>query len=66
MKIPYDSGIHLKTNQKNPIAQLEYDKIMGNVMLLMNYPRLDIAYGVSQLCGYIHNPNQEHFNALTH
>ncbi|KAL0392700.1 UNVERIFIED_CONTAM: Retrovirus-related Pol polyprotein from transposon TNT 1-94 [Sesamum radiatum] len=33
-------------------------------MFLMNYTRPDIAYAVSRLSRYTHNPNKEHWNAL--
>ena len=33
-------------------------------MFLMNYTRLDIAYVVSRLSRYTHNPSSEHWNAL--
>ena len=33
-------------------------------MFLMNYTRLEIAYDVSALSCYSHNPNYEHWNAL--
>ncbi|KAL0285601.1 UNVERIFIED_CONTAM: Retrovirus-related Pol polyprotein from transposon TNT 1-94 [Sesamum angustifolium] len=33
-------------------------------MFLMNYTRPDIAYAVSRLSRYTHNPNNEHWNAL--
>ncbi|XP_060182404.1 secreted RxLR effector protein 161-like [Lycium barbarum] len=33
-------------------------------MFLMNYTRPDIAYAVSRLSRYTHNPSSEHWNAL--
>ncbi|KAL0345793.1 UNVERIFIED_CONTAM: Retrovirus-related Pol polyprotein from transposon RE2 [Sesamum radiatum] len=33
-------------------------------MFLMNYTRPDIAYAVSRLSRYTHNPNKDHWNAL--
>ena len=33
-------------------------------MFLLNYTRADIAYDVSRLSRYTHNPNSEHWNAL--
>ena len=42
----------------------EYAKIIGSVMFIMNYTRLDIAYVVSRLSRYTHNPNNEHWSAL--
>ncbi|KAL0352264.1 UNVERIFIED_CONTAM: Retrovirus-related Pol polyprotein from transposon TNT 1-94 [Sesamum calycinum] len=42
----------------------EADVILGSVMFLMNYTRPDIAYAVSRLSRYTHNPNKEHWVAL--
>ncbi|KAL0342906.1 UNVERIFIED_CONTAM: Retrovirus-related Pol polyprotein from transposon TNT 1-94, partial [Sesamum angustifolium] len=42
----------------------EYAKIIGSVMFLMNYTRPNIAYAVSRLSRYTHNPNNEHWSAL--
>ncbi|KAL0441840.1 UNVERIFIED_CONTAM: Retrovirus-related Pol polyprotein from transposon TNT 1-94 [Sesamum radiatum] len=36
----------------------------GSVMFLMNYTRPDIAYAVSRLSRYTHNPNKDHWDAL--
>lgn len=53
---PYDPNIHLKKNKDFSISQIEYDKIIGSVIFLMNYIRPDIAYVVSRLSRYTHNP----------
>ena len=64
VKTPYDSSIHLKKNKGDSISQEQYAKIIGSVMFLMNYTRPDIAYVVSRLSRYTHNPNREHWVAL--
>ena len=46
------------------MSQNEYAKIIGNVMFLMNFTHPDIAYAVSRLSRYTHNPSREHWNAL--
>ncbi|KAL0297857.1 UNVERIFIED_CONTAM: Retrovirus-related Pol polyprotein from transposon TNT 1-94 [Sesamum angustifolium] len=38
--------------------------MQGSVIFLMTCTRLDIAYAVSRLSRYTHNPNNEHWNAL--
>ncbi|KAK4400305.1 Retrovirus-related Pol polyprotein from transposon TNT 1-94 [Sesamum angolense] len=56
-------GLESKDNG-NSMSQAEYAKIIGSVMFLMNYTRPDIAYAVSRLSRYTHNPNKEHWDAF--
>ena len=56
----YNPSINLKKNRGFPVAQSEYAKITGSVMFLMNCTSLDIAYAVSRLSRYTHNPVYEH------
>jgi hypothetical protein len=63
-RTPYDPSIHLKKNKGSSVSQNEYAKVIGSVMFLMNFTRPDIAYAVSRLSRYTHNPSQEHWNAL--
>jgi hypothetical protein len=65
MRTPYDSSIHLKKNSGSPVSQSEYAKIIDSVMFLMNCTRPDIAYAVSRLSRYTHNPAREHWNTMT-
>ena len=64
IKTPYDASIHLKKHDGNSVSQAEYAKIIGSLMFLMNYTRLDIAYVVSRLSRYTHNPSRNHWDAL--
>ncbi|KAL2248460.1 UNVERIFIED_CONTAM: Retrovirus-related Pol polyprotein from transposon TNT 1-94 [Sesamum indicum] len=64
VKTPYDTSVCLKKNKGDSVSQAEYAKIIGSVMFLMNYTRPDIAYAVSRLSRYTHNPSNEHWNAL--
>jgi len=61
---PYDPNIRLKKNKGYNVSQSEYAKIIGSVMFLINYARRDIAYAVSNLSRYTHNPSKEHRDAL--
>lgn len=63
-KTPYDSSLHLKKNNGDGVSQEQYAKIIGSVMYLMNCTRPDIAYTVSRLSRYTHNPSAEHWHAL--
>ncbi|KAK4388088.1 Retrovirus-related Pol polyprotein from transposon TNT 1-94 [Sesamum angolense] len=64
VRTPYDPSICLKKDNGDGVSQAEYAKIIGSVMFLMNYTRPDIAYAVSRLSRYTHNPNKEHWFAL--
>ena len=64
VRTPYDPNIHLKKNKCESVSQSEYAKIIGSVMFLMNYTHPDIAYVVSRLSLYTHNPSIEHWNAF--
>ena len=60
VKTPYDVGKHLNKIKEVSISQPKYAKIIGSIMYLMNYTRLDIAYVVSRLSRYTHNPDKYH------
>jgi len=64
VRTPFDPSIHLKKNKGSCVSQVEYAKIIGSVMFLMNYTHSDIAYAVSRLSRYTHNPAKEHLDAL--
>jgi len=59
-RTPYEPNTHLKKNKGSSIFQIEYAKIIGSVMFLMNYTRPDIAYAVSMLSCCTHNRSKEH------
>ncbi|KAE8719109.1 hypothetical protein F3Y22_tig00109972pilonHSYRG00023 [Hibiscus syriacus] len=58
--------IHLFENKGSSVLQIEYAKVIGSLMFLMNYTRPDIAYAVSILIRYTHNPSGDHWFALRH
>ena len=57
---PYNPSINLKKNKESSVSQTKYAKIIGSVMFLMNYTRLDIDYVVSISSRYTCNPSSEH------
>lgn len=61
---PYDPSIHLTKNLGESVSQSEYAKVIGSLMYLMNSTRPDIAYAVSRLSRYTHNPSNDHWNAF--
>ena len=64
VRTPYDASMQLKKNSGPSVSQNEYAKIIGSLMFLMNYTRPDIAYVVSRLSRYTHNPDNDHWTAL--
>ena len=60
MSTPYDANTHLMKNRGDSVGQVEYAKIIGSLMHLMNFSRLVIAYAVCRLNRYTHNPNNDH------
>lgn len=64
-KTPYDASVELVKNNGPSVSQEKYAKIIGSVMFLMNSTRPDIAYAMSRLSRYNHNPGNSHWNALS-
>ena len=60
VETPYDSSVALKKNKREYVSQSEYAQIIGSVMYLINCIHPDIAYAVSRLSRYIHNPDRSH------
>ena len=64
VRTPVDVNLHLTKNKGQGISQLEYLRIIGNLMYIMNCTRPDIAYFVSKLSRYTSNPGEDHWKAL--
>ena len=60
VRTPYDSSMQLMKNCGESISQNEYAKVIGSLMFLMNCTPPDIAYAVSRLSRYTHNPSKDH------
>ena len=63
-RIPVDVTIHLSKNKEDSVSQVEYSKVIGNLMYLMSYTRPDIAYSVNKLNSYTNNPGAKHFQRI--
>jgi len=63
-RTPYDPNSKLNKNKGEPVSQLEFSRIIGSLMYIMNCTRPDIAYAVGRLSIYTCNPNSDHWNAL--
>lgn len=61
-----DASITLKKNKENSVPQFEYAKIIGSVVFLLNYIRLNIIYVMSRLSRYTHNYDKEHWGTHPH
>ena len=59
-----DANLYLPKNKRENVSQLEYSRIIGSLMYLMNCTRPDIAYAVSKLSRFTHNPDKVHWQAL--
>ncbi|CAM8953940.1 unnamed protein product [Rhodiola kirilowii] len=63
-KTPIDMNHHLTKNKDESIAQVEYSRVIGSLMYLMNCTRPDIAYSVSRLAQYTSNLGSKHWKAF--
>ena len=59
-KTPIYVNLHLRNKTSDAISQVEYSRIIGSLMYLMNYTRSNIAYSVSKLNRFSSNSGQDH------
>ena len=64
VRTPINVNLHLSKNKGQGISQLEYSRIIGSLMYIMNCTRPDIAYSVSDLSRYTGNLREDHWKAL--
>ena len=64
VRTPFDPSTHIKKNRGSSVSQVEYAKIIGSMMFFINYMCPYIAYGISRLSRYTHNPAKEHWDVL--
>ncbi|KAL0342825.1 UNVERIFIED_CONTAM: Retrovirus-related Pol polyprotein from transposon TNT 1-94 [Sesamum calycinum] len=58
-KTPVDLNLHLAKNKDEPECQIEYSRIIGSLMYIMNCTRPDIAYAVNKLSRFTNNPSND-------
>ncbi|KAL0288543.1 UNVERIFIED_CONTAM: Retrovirus-related Pol polyprotein from transposon TNT 1-94 [Sesamum calycinum] len=63
-KTPVDLNLHLAKNKDEPECQIEYSRIIGSLMYIMNCTRPDIAYSVNKLSRFTSNPSKDHWKGL--
>ena len=59
-----DINLHLSENISQSISQLEYSRIIGSLMYVMNCTRPDLAYSVGKLSRYTSNLGVDHWKAI--
>ena len=59
-----DINLNLSKNIGQSISQMEYSRIIGSLMYVMNCTRPDIAYSVSKLSRYTSNPGVDHLKTI--
>ncbi|KAJ9553051.1 hypothetical protein OSB04_017096 [Centaurea solstitialis] len=64
-RTPIDTSQHIPKNSGDNVAQLEYSRIIDNLMYLMSCTRHDLAYAISRLSRYTSNPSDEHWKSIT-
>ena len=64
VKTPIDLSCTFKKNEGQSDSQLEYARVLGSLMYIMNCTRPDIACVISKLSRYTSNPNQTHWMAM--
>ena len=60
VKTPIDLSFTFQKNVGESDSQLEYARVLGSLMYIMNCTRPDIAYAISKLSRFTSNPNQTH------
>ncbi|XP_070045080.1 secreted RxLR effector protein 161-like [Nicotiana tomentosiformis] len=60
-KTPINVNLALAKNKGQHISQLDYARVLGCLMYIMNYTRLYIACAISKLSRYTSNPGQSHW-----
>ncbi|PHU25293.1 hypothetical protein BC332_03625 [Capsicum chinense] len=64
VKPPLDVNITFRKNEGKSDSQLEYARVLGCLMYIMNCTRPDIACAISKLSRYTSNPNKTHWMAM--
>ncbi|PHT25799.1 hypothetical protein CQW23_34580 [Capsicum baccatum] len=63
-KTPLDANFALRKNEGESDSQLEYARVLGCLMYIMNCTRPDIACTISKLSRYTSNPNKTQLMAM--
>ncbi|XP_070028747.1 secreted RxLR effector protein 161-like [Nicotiana sylvestris] len=64
VRTPIDLNHHLEKNKGDGTSQLDYARVLGSLMYIMNCTRPDIACAISKLSRFTSNPNKHHWVAM--
>ena len=64
VKTPINLNLALAKNKGESESQVDYAKVLGCLMYIMNCTRPDIACAISKLSRYTSNPNKTHWMAM--
>ncbi|XP_043697353.1 uncharacterized mitochondrial protein AtMg00810-like, partial [Telopea speciosissima] len=59
---PLEPNIHLKSKEGNPVDKGNYRRLVGRLIYL-SHTRPDIAFAVSLVSQYMHDPHSSHLEA---
>ena len=65
VKTPIDLSCTFTKNKGQSDSPLEFARVLGSLMYIMNCTRPDITCAISKLSRYTSNPNQTHWMAMT-
>jgi hypothetical protein len=63
---PLPAGVSLRKNTEGPYELDTYRSLIGSLIYLSQWTRVDIAYAVSVLAAHMSNPSRDHHVALKH
>ncbi|GJZ93962.1 retrovirus-related pol polyprotein from transposon TNT 1-94 [Tanacetum coccineum] len=61
---PFDLKVQLKKNKGQSVSELQSTQVLGSLIYIMNCTRPDLAYSISRLSRYSHNPSRNNWGAL--
>ena len=63
-RTPVDVTLHFSKNKAESVSQVEYSRVISNLMYLMSYTKPDIAYAINKLSRYTSNHRVNHWQGI--
>lgn len=63
---PLTPGIRMLKHTGAPVDQSRYRSVIGTLIYLQGWTRMDVTYAVSELASHVSNPGPEHHDQLLH